>query len=474
MIDSHCHLEMVDFDLDLPLVFEAMEANDVTHAVSIGSLAQNERIEKTFDIISQKDNIFTTLGVHPKSPDESFLTIEKLFEKYYLEHKNKIVAVGETGLDYFQKDTVVLDKDKQRNLFKLQIELALSHKLPIIVHIRDAYEDAYDILKSYINSPTSFYGGVIHCFSANNFEIAADFLNLGFFISFSGNITYKKNSDLRNIAKKIPDEKLLIETDSPYLAPQKFRGKRNEPSYVRFVAQTIAEEKNIDLEKFKELTVQNTVNAFSLYTVSGFYPSVAYKIGASVYVNITNKCTNKCSFCPKYQDGKVNYNVRGYNLELRKEPDDREVISSVFHYYNFKEVVFCGLGEPTLKIDILKKAAKVLKTKGIRVRLDTDGLANVVYGYNAAKELGEFIDSVSISLNAHNSSYYNEICRPQIKKNNIDPFNSILEFIEESKKSIKEVVVTAVDLKGLDVNYTKKIAAALGAKFKLRQYNDVG
>ncbi|MHB1679650.1 MAG: YchF/TatD family DNA exonuclease [bacterium] len=477
MIDSHCHLEMKDFDADLPSIFEKMKEFGITHAISIGSLAENERLEKTIRIVNEHNNIFTTLGVHPKSNYKSLNDIKNLFEINFSHLKEKVAAIGEIGLDYYEDGEKIIDKKKQEELFRFQIELAFANKLPIAVHIRDAYGEAYEILKSYNTSNYLFYGGVIHCFSGENTEDANKFLDLGYFISIAGKITYRKNQHLRGIIKDVPDEKILIETDSPFLAPQKYRGKRNEPSYIRFIAETIANEKNIDIEKFKELTVQNTVNLFSLNGVEGFYPAVAYKIRDSVYVNLTNKCTNQCIFCPKYQHGAVNFNVKGYNLELKKEPSETEILSSIFHYYNFKEVVFCGLGEPTLRLDVFKKAALHLKNKGLHVRLDTDGLANAVYSRNIAKELGEYIDSISISLNAADSDYYNAVCRPQIKKDKgsiIEPFKSILEFIGESKKYINEVIVSAVGLKDLDIEKVKKIAEEKGVKFKFRKYNDVG
>ncbi|MCL4427867.1 MAG: YchF/TatD family DNA exonuclease [Deltaproteobacteria bacterium] len=480
MIDSHCHLEMPEFDSDLKDVFVRMSEHGVTHAVSIGSLAQNERIEKTIEIAGLHDNIYTTLGVHPKSPYNDLENISELFEKYYSKNKKKIVAVGEIGLDYFlpdiPKENFEIIKTKQKELFKFQLGLASANMLPVIIHIRDAYEDAIDILKDYVKNPDGFYGGVIHCYSSAERGISDEFLKMGFFISFSGNITFKKNDGLRAAAKVIPDEKLLIETDSPYLAPQSFRGKRNEPSYVRFVLGTIAEEKGIERKKLDDLTVQNTVNLFSLEGVGGFYPAVAYKIRNSVYINLTNKCTNRCTFCPKYQGGKSNFCVQGYNLELKKEPDANEVISSVFRYYNFKEVVFCGLGEPTLRIETLKDVAKSVKNiaTGIKIRLDTDGLANAVYGRNIAAELEGLIDSVSISLNAQNGGLYNALCAPQITGKGKDAYTSVLEFVKESKKHIKNVAVSAIDLPGVDIAYIENISKNLGVDFKLRHYNDVG
>ncbi len=480
MIDSHCHLEMTDFDNDLKDILKRMSENGVTHAVSIGSLAQNERIEKTMEITGLYDNIYTTLGVHPKSPYKDLENISELFSRYYSLNKKNIVAVGEIGLDYFlsdiPKEKLENVKTKQKELFKFQLRLASAKKLPVIVHIRDAYEDAIDILKEYSRNEDGFFGGVIHCFSSAESAIAEEFLKMGFFISFSGNITYKKNDGLRNAAKEIPDEKLLIETDSPYLAPQSFRGKRNEPSYVRFILDAIAGEKGVERKKLDGLTVQNTVNLFSLDDVSGFYPGVAYKIRNSVYINLTNKCTNRCSFCPKYQGGKSYFCVKGYNLELKKEPSAAEVISSVFRYYNFKEIVFCGLGEPTLRIETLKEVAvSVKKIAGeIKVRLDTDGLANAVYGRNIAAELQGIIDSVSISLNAQNSTLYNDLCAPQIKTKSVDAYSSIIEFIKESRKYIKNVAVSAIDLPGVDIVYIENIAKSLGVDFKLRHYNDVG
>lgn len=483
MIDSHCHLEMPDFESDFQSVLDRMRENGVTHAISIGSLAQNERIGKTMDIVNSRDFIYTTLGVHPKSPYTNFEGILKSFENYYSNNREKIVAVGEIGLDYFFNGRLAGDineiKRLQEELFRFQIELALTNRLPIIVHIRDAYKEALDILKSCINAPAGFFGGVIHCFSADDLDIAMEFIKLGFFISFSANITYKKNEHIRLAAKNIPDEKILTETDSPYLAPQAFRGKRNEPSYVRFVLQEIAGLKGIEQKRFDELTVQNTVNLFSIDGVQGFYPAVAYKIRNSVYINLTNKCTNRCSFCPKYQNqnGQNNFNVRGYNLELKKEPSASEVISSVFHYYDFNEAVFCGLGEPTLRLATLKDVAKAVKEKGgggIKVRLDTDGLAGAVYNRNIAHELEGLIDSVSVSLNAHNSDFYDRICLPNLNKKGTDAYAEVISFIKESKKYIKEVTATAVDLPGLDVPYASNLAHKLGVKFKLRKYNDVG
>ncbi len=482
MIDSHCHLEMQDFENDFQAVLDRMRENGVTHAISIGSLAQNERIEKTINIANSYDFIYTTLGVHPKSSYTDFEDISNLFENYYSNNREKIVAVGEIGLDYFFNGGVTGDINKikslQEELFRFQVELALTHRLPIIVHVRDAYKEALDILSNCINNtPVGFFGGVIHCFSANDLDIAMEFIKLGFFISFSANITYKKNENIRLIAKSIPDENILVETDSPYLAPQALRGKRNEPSYVRFVLQKIAELKGIEQKRFDELTVQNTVNLFSLDRVRGFYPAVAYKIRNSVYINLTNKCTNRCTFCPKYQGGQNNFNVRGYNLELKKEPSVSEVISSIFHYYNFDEAVFCGLGEPTLRIATLKDIARAIKEKcngRIKVRLDTDGLANAVYNRNIAHELEGFIDSVSISLNAQNSDFYNMVCLPQLNQKGVDAYSAVLDFVKESKKYIGEVTCTAVDLPGLDASYVENLAHKLGTKFKLRKYNDVG
>jgi TatD DNase family protein len=472
---------MPEFDSDLKDVLARMSESGVTHAVSIGSLAQNERIEKTLDMANSHDFIYTTLGVHPKSPYKDLRDIPELFENYYPQNKEKIVAVGEIGLDYFMPDVsnkeLEKTKIKQKELFRFQLGLASANRLPVIVHIRDAYRDAIDILKGYTRLQDGFFGGVIHCFSSDDPAVAAEFIKMGFFISFSGNITYKKNDGLRAAAKEIPEEKILIETDSPYLAPQSFRGKRNEPSYVRFVLDTLAELKGVERKKLDGLTVQNTVNLFSLGGAAGFYPAVAYKIRNSVYINLTNKCTNRCTFCPKYQAGESNFCVQGYNLELKKEPAANEVISSVFRYYNFKEIVFCGLGEPTLRLETLKEVAKAVKAAsagGIKVRLDTDGLANAVYGRNAAAELEGLIDSVSISLNAQNGEFYDRICDPQIAKKGVDAYASVLDFVGECKKYIKEVTVTAVDLPGLDIGYIENLAKKLGVNFKLRRYNDVG
>ena len=153
---------MPEFDSDLKDVLARMSENGVTHAVSIGSLAQNERIEKTIGIAGLHDNIYTTLGVHPKSPYKDLEGISELFEKYYSKNKKKIVAVGEIGLDYFlpgiSKEDFEKIKIKQKELFKFQLRLASANRLPVIVHIRDAYEDAIVLLKEYVKNPDGFFG----------------------------------------------------------------------------------------------------------------------------------------------------------------------------------------------------------------------------------------------------------------------------------------------------------------------------
>lgn len=482
MIDSHCHLEMKEFDRDFDGVIKRMAEAGVTHAVSIGSIAIGERIERTLSITGSYDFIYATLGVHPKSPYESLDAVESLFVRYYEKLGKKIVAVGETGLDYFIPEANTSEmaeiKEKQKELFRFQLEISQRFKLPVIVHVRDAYEDAIAILREFAGR-LSFSGGVIHCFSSADPAVAYEFLKMGFFISFSGNVTYKKNDGLRAVAKEIPAEKILLETDSPFLAPQQFRGGRNEPSYVKLTAEAVANAKGIEIGKFSELTVQNTVNLFSLEGVSGFYPGVAYKIRNSVYLNLTNKCTNRCVFCPKIRGG--GFNVRGYNLELKSEPSAEEAFISILRYNDFNEIVFCGLGEPTLRLETLKAIAGRIKAEagvgkipgGIKVRLDTDGLASAVHKRNVAKELKGLIDSVSISVNAHSGAFYDDICKPQIKTSD-EPYLSVLDFARECKKYIPDVTLTAVGVPGLDAESVENFAKSIGAYFKLRKLDDVG
>jgi TatD DNase family protein len=331
--------------------------------------------------------------------------------------------------------------------------------LPVVIHSREAKKDTLDIIKeSGVNK------GVLHCFSGD-MEMAEKAMSMGFYISIAGPVTFKNARRLREIAKAIPDDYLLIETDAPYLTPEPLRGRRNEPSYIVHTVKVIAELRGISFEDTARVT---SLNAKRLFKINGLPEkgAITYKIRDNLYLNITNRCTNKCSFCIRYHSDYV----KGYNLWISEEPTEEDIKREIGDPSRYKEVVFCGYGEPLLRLDFVKNVAYWIKQNNGRVRINTNGHGNLINGRNIIPELKGIVDSISISLDAHDEETYNRICRPAYK----NAFFEILEFIREAKKYIPQVQVTAVTADGVDIEKCRKIAEDLGASFRVRELDVVG
>ena len=265
--------------------------------------------------------------------------------------------------------------------------------------------------------------------------------------------------------RAIPDDYLLIETDAPYLTPEPFRGKRNEPSFLVHTAKAVAELRGVSLEDISRIT---TLNAKRLFRI-GQLPQkgeITYQIRDSLYLNITNRCTNKCSFCIRFHSDYV----KGHNLRLSEEPDEEELKDAIGDPSQYKEVVFCGYGEPLLRLDLVKNVAAWIKQHNGRVRINTNGHGNLIHGRNILPELKGIVDSISISLDAHDEETYNRICRPAFK----NAFRGVIEFIREAKKYIPDVQITVVTLEGVDIEKCRKIAEDLGVGFRVRKLDVVG
>jgi len=268
-VDTHCHLNMmVSKKLDVLLDKEHFiligkfveEADEVKVAKIINVGTSVSETLNSVKIASLHKNIFASAAIHPCdcTPEwrEDFKEVERLAKEKY---KNKIVAIGETGLDFYHKP---FDRDRQVDAFKLHIDLALKFDLALIIHIRDAINETLKILEEYKGEVR----GVAHCF-VHDKETAALLVEWGFHLGIGGPITYPKNEYLRNVVRDMPLEKILLESDSPFLPPQQFRGQRNHPKYIPFIAQTISEVKVISLDKVALVT---TKNAESLFGMSRF------------------------------------------------------------------------------------------------------------------------------------------------------------------------------------------------------------
>ena len=250
IIDSHCHLDYEPLINDINKVLLNAKNNNISHLLTIGTGLDSSK--KVFDIVEKYENIYGSIGIHPNSTTNHLADLDELLS--IKKKSKKIIAFGETGLDYFYKRS---EKKDQLYSFEKHIELANSEKVPVIIHTRDADEDTLSIIKKY-HLKSKF---LIHCFTGS-LEFAKKLLELGCLISFSGIITFKKSSDLRNVVKYVPIEKMLIETDSPYLSPDPFRGKSNEPANVKIVAETVASIKQITFEEVASSTTKNFKNFF--------------------------------------------------------------------------------------------------------------------------------------------------------------------------------------------------------------------
>jgi len=210
------------------------------------------------------------------------------------------------------------------------------------------------------------------------------------------------------------------------------------------------------------------MNELQQPSISNNTQNIAYALHGNCYINMTNKCTLRCAFCPKFNK---QWDVKGYSLRLNSEPETQEILAAVGDPTQYKEIVFCGLGEPTLRLNELINIATQLKNQGAIIRLNTDGLANAVYEKDITPLLKNCVDALSISLNAHNAKIYTKHCRPLID----NAFNAVQEFIRAAIKHVPDITVTAIDgLPGVDILACEKIAHNLNVKFRRRILDEVG
>ena len=464
LIDTHCHLDFEDFDRDRDEVIDRARGADVSAIINVASSIEGTR--RSIELSRQYDIIYASIGIHPH---EAKSVTDKVMDDFrglasgraHLSvpyNSNKIVAVGEVGLDYYRN---LSPKDEQIAAFKKFIHLADELNLPLIVHSREALDDTIKTLKA---ENKGRIHGVMHCFSGDK-DFLKSCLSLGLYISFTCNLTFKNAEALRQTAKLVPTDRLLLETDAPFLAPQEFRGKRNEPSYLTSLVNVWSELLGLSKEDIARITTHNANALFKLEMSES--SKVAYNIRDSLYLNITNKCTNNCNFCIRNET----QFVKGHNLMLDKEPSAEDVLAAVGDPKRYKEIVFCGYGEPTMRLDLVKTVSAELKALGARIRLVTNGHGDLINQRKIASELAGVIDEVSISLNTDTEDRYNEECKPRF---GTIMYKHVLEFITDCVAAGIETEITCLDLPGVDVKKCEAIAKSLGAKFRLRRLGVAG
>jgi len=454
LIDTHCHLDFKDFDSDRDQVIDRAKSIGVGRIINVASSIEGAR--RSIELAKKYDIIYASIGVHPH--DAGTVTGEVMDELKELAKEEKVAAIGEVGLDYYRN---LSPKEAQTEAFRKFIRLARSLNLPLILHSREASDDLIAILKEESGGKVN---GVIHCFSGDK-GFLEKCLDMGLFISFTCNLTFKNADDLRRVAKDAPMERVLLETDAPYLAPEGFRGKRNESSYLVYLVDEWSKIAGLSKEDVARITSHNANKLFSLGLDDS--SKIAYPIRDSLYLNITNRCTNSCDFCIRSSTAFV----KGHNLRLEKEPSAEDLLKAIGDPRKYKEIVFCGYGEPTLRLDIIKAVAKKMKESGAGTRLVTNGHGSLINKRPIAKELVGLIDRASVSLDVDTEEKYDKICVPRFGKG---AYRAVLDFIKDCVANNIETEATCLDLPDVDIKKCEEISKALGAKFRLRSYGVVG
>lgn len=253
LVDSHCHLDFPELADNLPAILEKMRENDVGAALCVSVTLVD--FPKVLALAEQHENLYASVGVHPDYPDLREPTVAELVE---LAQHPKVVAIGETGLDYFR---LTGDLEWQRERFRVHIRAARQSRKPLIIHTRSASADTLRLMRE---EGASEAGGVMHCFT-ESWQVAQGALEMGFHISFSGIVTFKNAKDLKDVVRQVPLDRLLVETDSPYLAPVPYRGKTNQPGWVKHVAEEVARLQN---RSFVDVATATTQNFFKLFNIN--------------------------------------------------------------------------------------------------------------------------------------------------------------------------------------------------------------
>ena len=454
LIDSHAHIYYRDYADDFDEMLRRAADAGVGAMLVVGTDIESSR--QSVELAEKYPQLYAAVGIHPHDAGRVTEACYDVIRELALASP-KVVAIGEIGLDFYRDRS---PRDEQEIVFRRFLRLALELDLPVIIHDRDAHDQVLTCLRE-----EQVHRGVLHCFSGDS-AMAKEAVDMGFYISIPGTITYPSNEALRDVVRATSMDRMLVETDCPYLSPVPHRGKRNEPAYVRLAAERVAEVKGLALADVSRITTKNVRDLFGI-RLWDQSTKIAYKIRNSLYLNITNRCSNRCSFCAKFDD----FTVKGHNLLLDGEPSFAEVMAAVGKPEGIDEVVFCGYGEPLIRLDLVKQVATELKRCGYRIRINTDGQANRVHGRNILPELAGLVDVVSVSLNAPDAQTYMQICNTPFGESG---FTDVCDFIFEAKQHIPVVVASAVTVPGIDIDACQRLAESLGVEFRVREYAEVG
>ena len=464
LIDTHAHLTSREFDADRDDVIR--RARDAGVDIVINPATTVEDSRRAIELAERHPGVYACVGIHPHEAvggtDDALAEIERLSSH------PRVVGIGEIGLDYHYD---FAPRDVQERVFREQIKIACRRDLPVVVHTRESMADALRVVtdeiglqpewRSHLAYPQSRYPGprgVFHCYAGTVGE-AWTLVRMGFAISFPGILTFKNAADVRGVAGGISLEHIMLETDSPYMTPVPHRGARNEPMRLPLVAEALAQIQGLSVEDVARSTSYTAHRIFGV----GAPPQarITYKLRESLYVNLTTRCNADCVFC----DRKGEAVIKGHNLKIESDPTAEEVIADIGDPRAYREIVFCGYGEPTIRLEVMKEVARWVKGRGGRTRLNTDGHGSIINHRNIVPELVGLIDSISVSLNSPDPVQYGELMR-------LDPgvyFPAMIEFAREAVRRIGSVSMTVVDTEGVDQERARELVEKeIGAVFVRR------
>lgn len=465
-VDSHAHLTSKEFDADREDVIRRATDAGVHCIINPGTDLEDSR--RAVELADRHPNIYACVGFHPhdakKADDRSLREIETLSEH------PKVVAIGEIGLDFHYDFS---PRDVQAAVFKAQIEIAQRRDLPIVIHTRESSEETTAIVQQAVVAAPQWRSasllpysrfpapkGVFHCFSGDR-AMAWNVIKMGFYISMPGIVTFKNAGLATEVAAGVSAEHVLLETDSPYLAPVPHRSKRNEPAFIPLIAEKIASLQHLSSEDIARTSTYGVFRLFGVGEPGG--PRFTYTLRNSLYINLTLRCNADCVFC----DRKGEAVVKGHNLRIEREPSVEEVLAEIGDPTRYAEIVFCGYGEPTIRLDALKQIAAWVKQHGGRTRLNTDGHGSIINKRNIVPELVGVIDAVSISLNSTDPQQYGELMQIDGAKF----FPAMIEFAKEAVRLLPKVVMTVVDVDEVDKEKARRfVEQEIGATFQTRPY----
>jgi TatD DNase family protein len=457
LVDTHAHLEDEAFRADADAAVARARAAGVRYVIVPVTAAAD--CGPALELARRREGVFFAAGLHPNNglplDDDRQTAIRAALEEG--KSAGFAVAVGECGLDYHY---LSLPRAEQLAILKWHLALARDLDLPVILHQREAENDLRAVLEREGMPPR---GAVLHCFSGDlrYYRWARAH---GLHVSFTGSITFipGKDTPAPLYFRDFDLARTMLETDAPYMTPVPHRGRRNEPANLPLVAAALAAK---TARPVADVHAETTLAARAFFALpADFGGAVTYEFKNGLYLNITNRCTNDCVFCLR----NLGPGVGSYDLRLRMEPTAGEILAAVGDPRRFGTIVFYGYGEPTIRWETVKEIARGIKDAGGRVRLDTNGSANLTAGRDVTAEMTGLIDKVSVSLNAGDADVYERVCRPAAGGRRA--WEALAAFALGARKYVPEVELTAVNGGPADAEGATVLARKWGLPLRLRPY----